>query len=110
MAVIIEQVRSAWEGVLADRTALNENHAHMQHDIQDVAFIVSQLIEPTMAIIAEFATLYIAFKKQGNNTCSHERQIEKEKAIIKDVLDNYNVDIENVDEVINEIITKLADK
>lgn len=63
MAVIIEQIRNAWEGVLANRAALDENHAHMQHDIQDVAFIVSQLIEPTMAIIAQLATLYIVLKK-----------------------------------------------
>ena len=110
MAVIIEQIRNAWEGVLANRTALDENHAHMQHDIQDVAFIVSQLIEPTIAIIAQLATLYIVLKKQGNDTCPHERQIEKEKSIIKDVLDNYNVDIENVDEVIDSIITKLSSK
>lgn len=110
MAVIIEQIRSAWEGVLTNRATLNGTQAHVHHDIQDVAFIVSQLIEPTIAIIAQFATLYVVIKKNGKKTCSHEREIERERAIIKEILDNYNVDIGNVDEAIDSIITSLKGK
>lgn len=107
MAEIIELIRSEWEDVLADRSVFNGDHDHVQHDIQDFSFLVSQLIEPTIVIITQLAILYIDLKKQKINTYTYEQRIQKEKSIIKDVLDNYNVDIENVDEVIESIIKKL---
>lgn len=110
MVAIIKQISNAWESVLTNKSLQVENHNRVQYDIQDIAFIISQLIEPTITIIVQLATLYIYIKKRGHDTYQHERLIEKKKSDIKEILDNYNVNIENVDEVINAIITKLTDK
>ena len=110
MVTLNEQISQAWKSALQDKTQQLNSAYSIQHDIQDVAFIISQLIEPTIAIIVQLATLYIVMKKGNNNVQGHEQEIDKQKTAIKEILDNYNLDAEKADEMIDAIIINLKDK
>lgn len=103
-----ERICCVWEEILVCRKKMKdgqkEDTARMQHSFQDIGFVISQLIEPTVSIIVGLATLYAV--RDGNRTKT-EADIEKKKTEIKEIFDNYNLDMENVDEVISEILSKL---
>ena len=110
MVTLNEQISQAWRKVLLDKTQQANCADSIQHDIQDVAFVISQLVEPTISIIVQLAALYIAIKKGNDNAPEHEQQVEQQRTAIKEILDNYNLDTERADDMINAIIASLMDK
>lgn len=105
-----EKISRVWEEILLINLAEeNSDSAHAQHNAQDIAFVISQLIEPTISIIVSCATLYVFRKDRKNKETSEEKNIEKKKNEIKEIFDNYNINIENMDDVISEILTKIKD-
>ncbi len=109
METIIDNIRRTWIKELENRKSPVNIQSQIQHNIQDLGFIVSQLIEPTISILVQFAMLYICLQNGKKANQHEESRIQKSKDTIKEVLDNYNIEIENIDNIINTIITKLEE-
>lgn len=82
-----------WSGVIKEK-AQADSQKQCQYDIHDLGFAISQLVEPTIAIIVQCATLYICIKngqKKNGMTIKSKRINVSLKRFLKTIILNVRI-------------------